>query len=232
MDKLDPHALARMIDISCVRADVEEEEVDRMVEMAKKYKFIAAYAMPCYTARVAEALKEEKEVMVGGVVGFPSGADTTEMKVKTAKELLEIGADELDMVINVGELLSHNYEAVEKDIESVVRAAGDVKVKCIIEASYLTDEDIIAAAKIVADSGASYIKTATGWGPKLTTVDNIKLIKSVVGDRVKIKAAGGVRSLDTLLAMKAAGCERFGVALRSADKIMQEARARFEEQGA
>ncbi|ERI89873.1 deoxyribose-phosphate aldolase [Clostridiales bacterium oral taxon 876 str. F0540] len=210
-----------MIDISCVRADHSLEEIDQMILAAKKYEFICAFALPSFTSYLVEQLKNEPHIMVGGTVGFPSGGDTTSCKVFQAKELLDMGCDELDMVINIMQLKSKNYEAVIKDIKAVVDVAGSKPVKAIIEVALLTNEEIVLASEISVEAGASYVKTGTGWYSKPTTVENIKLIKSAVGNKAKIKAAGGIRDLDTIVKMVDAGCERFGIGLKSAVEIIK-----------
>lgn len=218
--------LARKIDISAVRTDVTLEELSRLAETARKYKFICAFAMPCFTRRLIELLKDTPEVAVGGVVGFPSGAETTATKVHIANEMKELGCGELDMVINVGALKSGEYGLVRDDIRAVVNAAEGLPVKSILEICYLTDEEIATASKIAVEAGVTYVKTGTGWGPKPTTVDTIRIIRNAIGGAAKIKAAGGVRDLDTLLAMIDAGCDRFGISAGSCIKIMEEAARR------
>ncbi len=215
--------IPRIVDISAVRTDVTLEELDRIVDAAKTYKFICAFAMPCFTRLLVEKLADEPEVMVGGVVGFPSGADTTFIKTATAKEMMSIGVNELDMVINVGALKSRNYNLVRDDIKAVVDAANGMPVKSILEIAYLTDDEIKRGAELAVQAGVTYVKTGTGWGPRPTTVDTIKLIKSTIGDAALIKAAGGVRTLDDLLSMVDAGCNRFGIGMGSIMNILEEA---------
>lgn len=183
---------------------------------------MAAFTMPYYTGQLIKMLEKESDILVGGVVGFPSGAETTSMKVSMAKEMLALGCDELDMVINIGALKSGMYEAVAYDIQAVVEAAGALPVKAILEIAYLSDDEIIKGSEIAVKAGVKYIKTGTGWATRPTTVDTIKLIKRTIGDSAKIKAAGGVRDLKTLLDMAEAGCSRFGVGLSSAISIMDE----------
>lgn len=214
--------IPRMIDISGVRADVSIEEVDQIAQVAKQFRFICAFAMPCFTRLMVDKLKDEPDIMVGGVVGFPSGADTTFVKVADAKEMMSLGVNELDMVINVGALKSGRYELVRDDIKAVVDTADGLPVKSILEVAYLTDDEIRRGAEIAVEAGVRYVKTGTGWAGRPTTVDHIKLIRSAIGDEALIKAAGGVRSLDTLLAMADAGCSRFGIGLRSVVNIMGE----------
>ncbi|MBQ9979048.1 MAG: deoxyribose-phosphate aldolase [Clostridia bacterium] len=215
--------IGRFMDVSTVKTDISFSEVQQMINIVKKYHCICASPMPWITKYVIDELADTSDAVVTGVVGFPAGAETTAVKVVTAKEMIEAGCKELDMVINVSALKMGNYDYVETDIRAVVEAANGVPVKTILEICYLTDEEIIKASKIAVKAGATYIKTGTGWGPKPTTVDTIKLIRGAIGDSAKIKAAGGVRDLDTLLAMKEAGCDRFGVGVRSAESIFKEA---------
>ncbi len=214
--------IPRLIDISAVRTDVAISEINKTIELAKKYRFICAFAMPCFTEYLVNELKNEQDIMVGGVVGFPSGADTTTIKTTTAKELLQLGVDELDMVINVGALKSGRYDMVSDDIKAVISAADGTPVKSILEIAYLSDDEIKRGAELAVKAGVAYVKTGTGWADKPTTVHTIQLIKSTIGDDALIKAAGGVRTLDTLLEMKEAGCSRFGIGLSSINNIMRE----------
>ncbi len=214
--------IARYVDVSAVRTDVTVAELDQIVKACKHYRFVCAFAMPCFTPMLLEALAQEADIGVGGVVGFPSGADTTAIKVAAAKELLAMGCDEMDMVINVGALRSGKDRLVEDDIRAVVETAGDVPVKSILEIAYLTDDEIARGAEAAVRAGVRYVKTGTGWASKPTTVETIQLIKRTIGDGALIKAAGGVRTLDTMLAMMDAGCSRFGIGLRSVLSIMAE----------
>lgn len=215
--------LPRIIDISCVRANHTMNEIDEMIETAKKHKFLCVFTLPSFTKYTADMLRNEPDIITGGTVGFPSGCDTTTSKVFQAGELLSLGADELDMVINLTEMKSHNYKYVYDDIKAVVNAAGKAKVKAIIEAAYLTDDEIRSASEIAVSAGAAYVKTGTGWAPFPTTLEHIKIIKETVGDSCRIKAAGGIRDLDTLIKMAEAGCQRFGIGVTSAVKILKEA---------
>ena len=224
MNTYTPYEIARMIDISAVRADSTLDEVRKVADAAKKYSFICAFALPCFTGELVQLLRDRNDIMVGGVSGFPSGADTTEIKVATAKQMLSLGVNEVDMVINIGALKSGRYDLVRDDIRAVVDACS-VPVKSILEVAYLTDDEIRIASRLAVEAGVAFVKTGTGWANKPTTVETIKLIKSEIGDSAKIKAAGGVRDLSTLLAMIREGCSRFGIGLNSAIKIIQEAEA-------
>lgn len=223
MTVLSPYDIARRIDISAVRTDATLDEVAKVADAAKKYSFICAFAMPCFTGELVDLLKDRDDIMVGGVAGFPSGADTTEIKVATATQLLALGVNEIDMVINVGALKSGKYGLVRNDIRAVVDAC-DAPVKSILEIAYLTDDEIRIACRLAVEAGVTYVKTGTGWAGKPTTVETIKIIKKEIGDAALIKAAGGVRDLSTLLEMVNEGCARFGIGLASAIKIMEEAK--------
>ena len=223
MTGLTPHDIARLIDISAVRTNVTLDEVIKVADAAKKYNFIAAFVMPYFTGEMVQLLSDRDDILVGGVVGFPSGADTTEIKVATAKQLLALGVNEVDMMINVGALKSQRYNFVRDDIKAVVDACS-VPVKSIIEIAYLTDNEIRIASKLAVEAGVRYVKTGTGWASKPTTVETIKIIKKEIGDAALIKAAGGIRELSTLLEMVKEGCSRFGIGLDSAIKIMEEAK--------
>ena len=215
--------IARMVDISAVKAESSLTEIDKVIRAARHFRFICAFAMPAFTDYLVKELSDMPDVHVGGVVGFPSGADTTSIKVATAKEMMALGVDELDMVINVGALKSGLYDRVYDDIRAVVETAGGMPVKSILEIAHLTDDEIKRAAEIAVRAGVTYVKTGTGWAAKPTTVETIKLIKSTIGDAALIKAAGGVRDLDTLLEMEKCGCSRFGIGLGSAISIMRDA---------
>lgn len=214
--------IPRMIDISGVKTNVTIQELDFIAETAKRFKCLCAFAMPVFTPYLISKLREDDDIMVGGVVGFPSGADTTSIKVATAKELIKMGVSELDMVINVGAMISGEYDMVYDDIRAVIDAGDGKPVKSILETCYLTSYEIKKASEIAVKAGVTYVKTGTGWGSKPTTVETIELIHSAIGDAAKIKAAGGIRNLDTLLAMKQAGCSRFGIGARSVEAIMRE----------
>ena len=223
--------IARSVDISAVRTDATMEELESIIQACKRYRFVCAFAMPCFTEILIRGLAGEPDIAVGGAVGFPSGADTTSVKVQTAREMLALGCEELDMVINVGALKSGRKQWVTDDIRAVVEEAGEIPVKSILEIAYLTDDEIVLGAELAVSAGAKYVKTGTGWADKPTTVETIRLIKKTVGDSALIKAAGGIRTLDTMLEMMDAGCSRFGVGLRSILAIMREVDERLGRAG-
>lgn len=213
--------IANMIDISAVKTDSSLHEVDSVIEAAKKYRFTAVFTLPCFCKYTKEKLGKMSGIMLGGTVGFPSGASTTQAKVFEAGELIELGCNELDMVINVGKLKSRMVRDVEDDIKKIVALAHGIPVKVILEVSLLNESEIIEGSKIIRDSGANFIKTGTGWfGP--TTFDHIDLIKETVGNSIQLKVAGGVRKLETLIKMHEMGVSRFGIGHVSAINIMEE----------
>lgn len=211
--------LGRILDVSTVRTDVTMSEIDQMIDIVRKYNCICASPMPWATRYTLDKLADCHNTVVTGVVGFPGGAETTHIKVCTANELLAMGCKELDMLINVSALKSGKYEYVTNDVRAVVEAAGNIPVKTILEICYLTDDEIMKASELCVSAGAAYIKTGTGWGPKPTTVETVKLIRSVIGNSAKIKAAGGVKNLETIEQMVEAGCDRFGIGVRTANII-------------
>jgi deoxyribose-phosphate aldolase len=223
--KLTLRQLARMMDLSAVRTDVDLEEIHRLAEKAKKYACICAFPMPCYLPELKRLLADAPEVGVGGVVGFPSGAHSTAVKVAEARQQLEQGAVELDMVVNVGWLRSGRDKEVEEDIRAVVTAADGTPVKVILEVHYLSNEQIVRGCRLAVQAGAAFVKTGTGWAPTGATLENVALMKDTVGDAAQVKAAGGVRDLATVVEMIRRGVSRFGVGLTSGVKILEECAA-------
>lgn len=222
-EKIKLEEIGRLIDVSTVLTDITVNEIDHMIEIVKRYNCICASPMPSFTKYTIEQLKDREDIVTTGVVAFPAGAETTFVKQATAKEMISIGCEELDMVMNVSAFKSGLYGVVEDDIKAVVEAAAGYPVKTILEICYLTDDEIKRACEIAVKAGATYIKTGTGWGNRPTTADTIKLIRKTIGDSAKIKAAGGVTSLDILLEMLDAGCDRFGIGVRLATGVLEEA---------
>lgn len=224
--------IPKFIDISAVRTNVTHDEVEYLAHISKKYGFVCAFVMPCFTENLITLLKGSG-VSIGGTAGFPSGADFTEEKVSCAIREKEMGCDEIDMVINVGALLSGDYNTVRTDIKSVVDAVYPLPVKSILEVAYLTDEQVIKGCELAVEAGVTFVKSGTGWASAPTTIDHIRIMKRAVGDRAKVKAAGGVRTLACLEEMVEAGCSRFGISVASALSILKEAYEResipFEE---
>ena len=218
--------IAAMIDLSSVRAECDQEEIRNLVAAATRLGCIAVFTLPSFTATIRGLLCGAPNIKIGGVVGFPSGGDTSAAKACQAAELVTIGCHELDMVINVGHLRSGHQDAVLADIQAVVAAAGQVPVKVILECHYLTDEQIRLGCALCMQAGAKWVKTGTGWAPTGATPGNVAIMKSCVGGKLGVKAAGGVRTLSTLVELYQAGATRFGIGMSSALKILDECAAK------
>jgi len=214
--------IAKMIDLSCVRTISSKRDIETMVNVARKYGFGQVSVLQCFIPYTRQLLKDAPYVRVVGNVSFPSGSDSTSIKVAQAKEMMAAGCDEIDMVMNIGKLRSGELIEVDADVRAVIETVHPIPVKVIIEIMCLTPAETRHACDICMRSGAAFVKTGTGWAERGTTVDDVRLVKSFVGDRVKIKASGGIRSLDTLLEMYKAGARRFGVNLKSGIQIVEE----------
>jgi len=214
--------IAKMIDLSCVRIISNKADIEEMVDAARKYGFGQVSVLQCFIPYTKELLKGVPDIHVVGNVSFPSGSDSTSLKVVQAKEMIAAGCDEIDMVMNIGKLRSGEFEEVEKDVQAVIETVRPIPVKVIIEIMYLTPEETEQACGICLRTGATFVKTGTGWANRGTTLEDVRLVKSFVGDRIKIKASGGIRDLDMLVEMYKAGARRFGVNLMSGIKIVEE----------
>lgn len=203
--------LANMIDHTNLKAFADDTAFEKLCDEAKKYNFKMVAINPAQTVRCKKKL-EGSPVHVGAAIGFPLGQTTLECKIFETKDAIEKGADEIDYVINVAELKNKNYDYIKKEMEEIVkicREAGKTS-KVIFENCYLTDDEKRKVAEIAKEVKPDFIKTSTGFGTGGATVEDVKLMKSVVGDEVKVKAAGGIRDLKTALAMIEAGAERLG----------------------
>jgi deoxyribose-phosphate aldolase len=203
--------LANMIDHTNLKAFADDAAFEKLCDEAKKYNFKMVAINPAQTVRCKKKL-EGSPVHVGAAIGFPLGQTTLECKIFETKDAIEKGADEIDYVINVAELKNKNYDYIKKEMEEIVkicREAGKTS-KVIFENCYLTDDEKRKVAEIAKEVKPDFIKTSTGFGTSGATVEDVKLMKSVVGDEVKVKAAGGIRDLKTALAMIEAGAERLG----------------------
>jgi len=217
---LNSYNVARMIDISAVRTHHSIKDIKTLIQYAKKYRFINVHVLPVWVGLVADLLKDEKDILVGSPVGFPSGGHLREIKVQEAKRLIIDGVQEMDMVINVGKLKSGEYNYVLDEIKEIVDISGSIPLKVIIEINCLSDNEIKKACELVIKGGANYIKTGTGWIPGDANIKRIKMIKQFIGDDIKIKAAGGIRTKAEFLKLYEIGIRRFGINLKSAIKIV------------
>jgi len=198
------------IDHTNLKADATDADITRLCEEAIKYEFASVCVNPTHVALCAELLKDTP-VKVCTVIGFPLGANTTSVKVYETKDAIRNGADEVDMVINVGALKSDRLDDVYDDIKQVVDATGDDKiVKVIIETCLLTDEEKVEACRLAAKAGADFVKTSTGFSTGGATVEDVALMKKTVGPGVKVKAAGGIRTHRFMTELIDAGADRIG----------------------
>ena len=219
------HQICRMLDLSAVQANNSEADTRELAEHARKYQVAAVYALPSFTPLMAELVADEPDIAVGGTVGFPSGGESTSTKVFQARELVGQGCTELDMVMNIGRMCSGHHDYVRDDIKAVIEAGGGVPVKVILECHYLSEEMIRQACLICAEAGAAFVKSGTGWAPTGATIERVALMKSVLGDSVRVKAAGGVRDLDMLVEMHRQGAVRFGIGMSPALQILHDCEA-------
>jgi deoxyribose-phosphate aldolase len=203
--------LAKVIDHSLLRPELTEQEVIDGCKLAVRYNTATVCVKPYHVRLAAEILKDT-DVKVSTVVGFPHGSSLTAIKVAEAHAAMDDGAVELDMVLNIGQLRSGKADFVRADIQAVCEAAHarGAKVKVILENAYLNDEQKILACKLCEAAGADWVKTSTGFAPGGATLEDLRLMRANVSEKVQVKAAGGVRTLDALLAVIDAGVTRCG----------------------
>lgn len=218
-----PDGVASMIDHTLLKPDATRAEIERLCQEAAEFKFATVCVNPTWVALAASRLRQAG-VAVCSVVGFPLGATTPDVKHYETRRALFDGATEIDMVINVGALKSGDFHLVERDIEAVVAPCREIRAvsKVIIEAAYLSDDEKVTACTLAKAAGADFVKTSTGFGPGGATVADVALMRRVVGAEMGVKAAGGVRDLEGLKAMVAAGASRVGAS--AGVKIVRESR--------
>ncbi|MPQ43924.1 deoxyribose-phosphate aldolase [Clostridium tarantellae] len=207
---MDKKQLAKMIDHTILKADASEKAIRELCKEALEYNFASVCINPSNIKLCSDLLKDS-DVKVCTVIGFPLGANTTEVKAFEAKDAIEKGATEVDMVINIGKLKDKDYDYVEKDIKAVVDAAkGKSLTKVIIETCLLTDDEKIMACKLAKKAGADFVKTSTGFSTGGATPEDIKLMRETVGPEMGVKASGGVRSIEDAEAVIKNGATRIG----------------------
>jgi len=215
----DAQTIASMIDHTILKADATREQVIEYCRQARKYGFASVCVNPCHVALVKKEL-QGSGVRVCTVIGFPLGADSRETKAFAAKTAVRDGADEIDMVINIGAVKDGDFDYVEKEIREVVASSGNALVKVIIETCCLTDDEKVLACRAAANAGAAYVKTSTGFGAAGATAHDVRLMKETVGENIGVKASGGIRNLETVMVMIEAGADRIGTS--SGAGIMEE----------
>ena len=221
-DVLTVKDVAYLIDASTLKIDTSYENVYALIDACKKYDFGCAFAWPAYSKMMGEELRGTNTAF-GTSLSFPSGQEPTCIKVAQADYFVSLGADEVDMVMNVGWLKSKKYKEVTEDIAAVKKACGKTSLKVIIEAMLCDDDQITSACKCVMDGGADYVKSGTGFSAAPTTLHHVALMKKTIGENIKLKVAGGVRDLETMMMMYKIGANRFGIGLASSISIVEEA---------
>jgi deoxyribose-phosphate aldolase len=219
IDELSAAALARMIDISAVQAFHTLDDVTELARVAVQRKFVAAHVLPNFVTHLRQQLAGS-ETMTGAPVGFPSGGSSTSVKVAEARELIESGVDEMDLMISLGRLRSGDYSYVLNEIRAVVDAAAPVPVKVILELHYLSDDQTKRGCELCIQAGADFVKTATGWAPSGATLKRVELITRFVHNAIKVKASGGIRDFETVELMWRMGVQRFGINTAAAISIL------------
>ncbi|HHX67219.1 MAG: deoxyribose-phosphate aldolase [Miniphocaeibacter sp.] len=213
---MDNKEILAHVDHTLLKAVSTWEQIKKICEETRDYNMASACIPPSY---VEKAFKDYgNDISICTVLGFPLGYDNLETKVFSAKDAVSKGADELDMVINIGDVKNRNYDKITYEITKMKEAVGSKILKVIIETCYLEENEKIQLCKCVTDGGADYIKTSTGFGTAGATMEDIILFKKYIGPNVKIKAAGGIKTRDDMVAYLEAGCERLGTS--SALKIL------------
>ncbi len=213
---------ARLIDISAVRTHHSIKDIEELVEYGKKYHFINLHVLPCWVSTISKMLSDVEDVYVGSPVGFPGGGHTTETKLLEAKQLIQDGVEEMDVVMNIGKFKSGEYNYVLDELLAIHELAqGKVRMtKVIIEINTLNDDEMLKACELVKKSGADFVKTGTGWVPGDANIERIRKMKEFCGNDLKIKAAGGIRTLDDFMELYNMGVERMGINTQSAINII------------
>ena len=199
----------KMIDHTVLKADTPLETVKRICDEAMEYGFASVCINPCHVAYCADYLKDS-DVNVCTVIGFPLGANTSAVKAFETKDAIANGADEIDMVMNIGALKDKNYDLVRDDVKAVVEAANGTLVKVILETCLLTEDEIKKACELCVEAKADYVKTSTGFSTRGATFEDVRIMKEAVHGKAKVKAAGGVRTPEDMVKIVAAGADRIG----------------------
>lgn len=205
---MDKKEILKHIDHTLLKAVATWEDIKVLCDEAIKYETASVCVPACYISRIHETYGDKINICT--VVGFPLGYSVTEAKVLETRKAIEDGANEIDMVINISDVKNGDFEKVTKEIAALKEACGDKILKVIIETCYLTEEEKIAMCKAVTEAGADYIKTSTGFGTAGATIEDIRLFKKHIGPNVKMKAAGGVKTIADLEMFINEGCDRIG----------------------
>lgn len=201
--------LAQYIDHTLLRPEATTQDIKRLCASAETYQFASVCVNPVFV-EIAVGILKESSVKVCAVIGFPLGATRSAVKAFEVKEVVRLGAQEVDMVMNIGALRNQYYDLVREDIGSVVSAANGALVKVILETGYLTKSETRRACVLAREAGAHYVKTSTGFGPRGATLYDIKLMREMVGESMGVKASGGIRTFEKALKLIKVGASRLG----------------------
>lgn len=207
MYKMNNAEILAHVDHTVLKATTSREDIKKICDEAMKYKTASVCIPPSYVSFVKE---NYKDINICTVIGFALGYSTTETKVFETKNAIENGADEIDFVINIGQVKNGNYDYILNEIKEIKKTAGNRIVKVIVETCYLTEEEKIKLCQLVTEGGADFIKTSTGFGTAGAVYEDIFLFKKHIGENVKIKASGGIRTKEDFVKYLEAGCERIG----------------------
>jgi len=212
---------ARLIDISAVRTPHSLGDIKTLVKYAREYRFINVHVLPGWVKALSDMLEGEQDIYVGAPVGFPSGGHKTEIKLLEAEHLMADGVQEMDIMMNVGRFLNKEYDYVLNELTKIIGSVPEsILTKVIIEINTLNDEQMKSACALVIESGADFVKTGTGWIPGDANIERIRTMKGVCGSKVKIKAAGGIRTPQEFTELCEMGVERMGINTKSALEIV------------
>ena len=220
-----PEDLASRIDLTLLRPDALKKEVEAFLTEAQKYPFASVCIPPCYV-RLAASILRDSPIRVGTVAAFPLGYESGEVKLREALDAADRGAREIDIVMNISAFRSGETDYVRNEIARVTSALPDIVVKVIIETCYLTDSEKALACELCVSAKARFVKTSTGFGPAGATVEDVKLLAGKSAGRIKVKAAGGIRTLEQALEMIDAGAERIGTShgISMVEELLQQGR--------
>ncbi len=216
---MDRKTLAKMIDHTLLRPDASSRDIEGFCKEALYYNFMAVCIQPYFVPLVDRFLRDS-EIKICTVVDFPHGSNSSSIKASQIKELLKKGAEEFDMVINISAIKDRNEKILREEVKKAVEAADGRVVKVIIETCYLTNDEKIYITNIIKEEGAHFVKTSTGFGPKGAEMEDIMLFKKIAGDNLRVKAAGGIRTLEQALSFINAGADRLGTS--QSIKILEE----------
>lgn len=211
--------ILKHVDHTLLKAFATWDEIKTLCDEAIKYKTASICVPPCFIKRIRDTYK--KDINICTVIGFPLGYSVTEAKIAECEQAIKEGANEIDMVINITDVKNKEYKKIEEEISVIKKIVGNKILKVIIETCYLTEEEKIAMCKAVTNAGADYIKTSTGFGTGGATIEDIKLFKKYLGDGVRIKASGGIKTIEDMETFINLGCSRIGTS--SAIKMINDA---------